>query len=438
MNVPPIIHLAFRNFRYYLQRYTVILVTFVVVSAGFMVSLGIMAGMRNSILSKASRYFSGDIVIQAFEITADDPMRANIVNLSLPDIFMKKQMRDFETVSKRNLHLEKEGRLFFNGKYMNQRRIIGVEWGLEESILSDFSFHFGGMPHAGDMDGILISTAVAEALGTSVGDRVLLGVLTVHGQHNTRLFTIRGIFNESSFFGYAPYIHKKALNELIGIDGEYTTEIGIHLKNSIRHRRDASAQEIYDALRMEYEVLHPLMSIDEHERYLDQYQEGDIVFSVTTLDTQVEEITELLESMVLILYAILSILTIIATIGVSNTLSMIVIERRQEIGVFRALGMTQMRVAHLFLSECICIAVSGTVLGLFIGVLVLNFAGNFIDIPDSGASALFLESGNIPWQLSFGSVLVMFALNLFSCMAGSIRAVYKTAKMSPVDALRLE
>ena len=263
MNVPPIIHLAFRNFRYYLQRYTVILVTFVVVSAGFMVSLGIMVGMRNSILSKASRYFSGDIVIQAFEITADDPMRANIVNLSLPDIFMKKQMRDFETVSKRNLHLQEGSRLFFNGKYMNQRRIIGVEWGLEESILSDFSFYFGGMPHAGDMDGILISTTVAEVLGTSVGDRVLLSVLTVHGQRTTRHFTVRGIFNESSFFGYAPYVHKKALNELIGADGEYTTEIGIHLKNSIRHRRDVSAQEIYDTLRMEYEVFAP---VDEYRR----------------------------------------------------------------------------------------------------------------------------------------------------------------------------
>ncbi|MCU0307609.1 MAG: FtsX-like permease family protein, partial [Thermoleophilia bacterium] len=61
---------------------------------------------------------------------------------------------------------------------------------------------------------------------------------------------------------------------------------------------------------------------------------------------------------------------IIALIGIINTLSLSILERRRELGLLRVVGMTDRRVQRMVRLESILIALLGTVSGLVLGTFV--------------------------------------------------------------------
>ncbi|NSW52226.1 MAG: FtsX-like permease family protein [Anaerolineae bacterium] len=66
--------------------------------------------------------------------------------------------------------------------------------------------------------------------------------------------------------------------------------------------------------------------------------------------------------------AVISIL--VASLGVVNTLTMSVIERRREIAMLRAIGFTRRQVLQMILSEAAVMGVAGGVMGLVVGVIL--------------------------------------------------------------------
>ena len=69
-----------------------------------------------------------------------------------------------------------------------------------------------------------------------------------------------------------------------------------------------------------------------------------------------------------VIYALLFLAIIIALLGIANTLALSVYERRHEIGLLRAVGMTRRQVRSSVRWEAVIIALLGTVLGLVIGI----------------------------------------------------------------------
>ena len=61
---------------------------------------------------------------------------------------------------------------------------------------------------------------------------------------------------------------------------------------------------------------------------------------------------------------------VIALIGIVNTLTLSIFERRREIGMVRALGMTEQQVGGMIRIEALLIAILGTVVGVVCGLLV--------------------------------------------------------------------
>ncbi|GAA3372278.1 ABC transporter permease [Streptomyces sannanensis] len=68
-----------------------------------------------------------------------------------------------------------------------------------------------------------------------------------------------------------------------------------------------------------------------------------------------------------IMYGLLAMALIIAVLGVINTLAMSVFERRQEIGMLRAIGLDRRRVKRMIRLEAVVIAVFGAVVGIALG-----------------------------------------------------------------------
>lgn len=133
---------------------------------------------------------------------------------------------------------------------------------------------------------------------------------------------------------------------------------------------------------------------------------------------------KLLDSMLSGLYALLMLSIIIAVLGVVNTLALSVTERRQEIGMLRAIGMSRASLRQMFYLESIVLSVFGTVLGTAAGTLLgwalTNTMSNY------GISIVV-----IPWQMIVGVLVGSVVVGVLAALGPAKRA----AKISPLRAI---
>lgn len=96
----------------------------------------------------------------------------------------------------------------------------------------------------------------------------------------------------------------------------------------------------------------------------------DIVVQVKSTEEISGEVLALIDQMLFILYALLSLAVVIAVLGIVNTLTLSVIERRQEIGMLRAIGTQRGQVRTMIILESVQMAVFGAVLGTVLGLVL--------------------------------------------------------------------
>ncbi len=124
----------------------------------------------------------------------------------------------------------------------------------------------------------------------------------------------------------------------------------------------------------------------------------------------------------------------VATLGIINTLVMAILERRREIGIFKALGAADGDVKELFFVEA-------GVMGLLGGVLGVSL-GWFIGRGVTWGTNLYLKRQNlpaahvfsVPWWLVLGAI----AFAVIVSLAAGLYPATRAARLNPVEALRYE
>lgn len=129
------------------------------------------------------------------------------------------------------------------------------------------------------------------------------------------------------------------------------------------------------------------------------------------------------------LFAIgLSIMTlVIAIIGVSNIMSIVVRERTRELGIRKALGATPLSIVMLIIQESLFMTLIAGLLGAIMGSVLLYLVPKFIENE-------LLQNPIVSFKLV---VMALVALVLSGCIAGAIPAL-RAANLKPVDALKDE
>ncbi|GHO43583.1 hypothetical protein KSX_17460 [Ktedonospora formicarum] len=118
----------------------------------------------------------------------------------------------------------------------------------------------------------------------------------------------------------------------------------------------------------------------------------------------------------------------VAALAITGTRA--VIERRQQIGMLRALGCSRRMVWQALLLESFLVGAFGSILGVVLGVVLSRniFAANFFEQYQTGLTF------NIPWYY----LALIVGVSLFSSFLGALLPAWQAGRIAPAEALRYQ
>jgi putative ABC transport system permease protein len=146
---------------------------------------------------------------------------------------------------------------------------------------------------------------------------------------------------------------------------------------------------------------------------------------VTGLASERAAIDSVLDVLLLVVTGLLGVAVVIALIGVGNTLALSVVERRQESGLLRALGLTRGQLRGLLAWEALLVAGVAALLGVLLGG-VYGLVGAASVLGDLGEIVL-----SVPW-LQVGAIVVVATL---AGLLASVLPARRAARTPPVAAI---
>jgi len=255
-------------------------------------------------------------------------------------------------------------------------------------------------------DGILLGKGLAHALNVHAGDRVTVISNTVHGSMNAGDFTVSGVFHTGvkEFDDVYFRIQIEQAHQLL--DTQKIESIAIGLKS---FEAWGDFQKIIENKFPNLEAT--AFAVLDKVNYQHSVDWLNSQFAVTQL-----------------------IILAIVILGIFNTISISILERKQEIGNLRANGESLSEVMVLLGTEGLALGICGAVLGIM-GALAFN--------------SLFLEKGILmppaPGITKQEYVLIqfqplmaglVFVLGTFCVVLGTVCASYKIIRMPIAEALR--
>ncbi len=267
---------------------------------------------------------------------------------------------------------------------------------------------------------IILPTSVADALlgGKDPSARTLIGqVVSVHLETlSGGLFTSGGLSGParrippvratitgiiSSGFGYAPYTNIMGWTRSFSSNRHHVTYAGATVLAQTLNGVKALASKI-----------------------------EEMGYSTTTLSQALKSISNSFSLIEVGLGAIGGIALIVAGLMIGVVMSMSVLERRREIGVFRAIGARRRDISRLFLLEAMLIGLTGALVGIGVGAGAGTLINHLVQHSANGKDGIFA----LPlWLAGLG---LAFGIGV-SVIAGAIPAAH-AASLNPVDALRQE
>ena len=144
-----------------------------------------------------------------------------------------------------------------------------------------------------------------------------------------------------------------------------------------------------------------------------------------------------------IMFIILSILVLIASMNIVSGLIMLVKNKGRDVGILRTMGLTQGSILRVFFICGASIGVVGTILGVILGCLFSIYIDpifNFVNLVAGGGvwdpSVRMLST--LPAELQFGDVASAVILSLGLAFGATYFPARRAARMNPVEALRYE
>lgn len=155
-------------------------------------------------------------------------------------------------------------------------------------------------------------------------------------------------------------------------------------------------------------------------------------FLVSSLSDVIDQANQIFRIVQIVLASLGLIALVVSAIGMFNTMTIALLERTNEIGIMRSIGVTRADVQKLFLTEAMVMGMLGGVGGVLMGIgagELINAAFNLIARRLGGTAVdLFV----VPWWF----VAVIIGFSTFIGFLTGVFPALRAAKMDPLEALR--
>jgi len=368
---------------------TVITIAALMTALSMLISISIMIlSFRKTVGLWVEQSLNGDVFIfpGSYSITGYSALLPIEVSRDLPSLHGVKAVDSF-----RALEVEYQGQptliASVDGQVFLNMKVIRFTRGDPQAILRQFA--------AGQS--ILVTESFSLRHQVQAGNR-----LRLHTPQGEKEFFISGVFYDYSTDWGMILIEKRLFQSLW--KDETIHSAGIYLKEGV------SLEAFKEAFRERYSIPYRLFLVSHRELRHEILKIFDQTFAIT--------------------YSLEWIAIIVAILGIINSLNALMIERRRDIGILRAVGGFRRQIEKTILIEAGMIGFFSLILGLLCGFILSILLIYVINKQSFGWTIQF----SIPlWSLIETGLIVMVT----SICAGWIPAK-KAAQMKTVESLRME
>lgn len=135
-----------------------------------------------------------------------------------------------------------------------------------------------------------------------------------------------------------------------------------------------------------------------------------------------------------VMFVIVALIVVVACFNIAGVLIMLVMEKNKDIGILKAIGVTNGAIRRIFTFEGAIIGGIGTLLGGAAGILLcyLLKTYKFIKLPD------FYYVDRLPVQMCWSDSLIILSGALLISLAAAVYPAHQAAKLIPAETLRYE
>jgi putative ABC transport system permease protein len=131
-----------------------------------------------------------------------------------------------------------------------------------------------------------------------------------------------------------------------------------------------------------------------------------------------------IDTLLNLLYVLLSLSIIVSLFGIVNTLVLTVFERTRELGMLRAVGMTRRQLRRMIRHESVVTALIGAALGIPVGVVLALFVGQAIEYP--------------AFTIPVGTLVVFVIAAIIAGLVAAIFPARRAGRLNVLEALQYE
>ncbi len=259
--------------------------------------------------------------------------------------------------------------------------------------------------------GIILGRELADKLGVLKGDGIYVisprGMISPVGHMPAmRRFKVTGFF-ESGMYEYDgtfAYIHLSNAQKILQMGDAVT---GIEIRVTDIYQASKISDEISAGLGFPYWTK-------------DWMQMNQNLFSALKLEKTV-------------MFIILTLIVLVAAFNIASSLIMMVMEKKRDIGILKAMGATHRSIRKIFVLKGMVIGVVGTTLGVFWGFLLcfLLKKYKFVELP---GDVYYIST--LPVQLEAMDVFMIALAALVICYLATLYPAIQASKVEPVEAIR--